>query len=215
MFENEIEHHPDTRLIDLYKLYMQSCLGPGHIISDYDSVKKYLIQEVNEPKKYVSAFKTVSLSTYFLNLKEDYMNLHSSKEAVYTCPCLVLKCDAINPLARYSLQLIVDGIISLDDFYHIFIKSYEETTYMSEEFLVDVWYSNALPILMGFELDGFEEDLKYINELFKNKQYLISHSEKYRTEYKPSYRLINKKYLEPYNEMILERYFIFSHKGLI
>ena len=215
MFENEIEHHPDARLIDLYKLYMQSCLGPGHIISDYDSVKKYLIQEVNESKRYVSTFKNISLSTYFLNLKGDYINLYSSKETLCTCPCLVLECDAINPLARYSLQLIADGIISLDEFYQIFIKSYEETKYMSEEFLIDVWYSNALPILMGFEFNGFEEDLKYINELFKRKEYLISHSEIYRAKYKPSYRLINKKYVEPYKEKILERYFIFSNEGLI
>jgi len=215
MFENEIEHHPDARLIDLYKLYMQSCLGPGHIISNYDSVKKYLIQEVNESKGYVSAFNNSSVNTYFLDMKADYKIPHSSKDTGYTCPCLVLECDAINPLARYSLQLIADGIIPLDEFYHIFIKSYEETTYMSEEFMIDVWYSNALPILMGFEFDGFEEDLKYINELFKRKEYLISHSEIYRAKYKPSYRLINKKYVEPYKEKILERYFIFSNEGLI
>jgi hypothetical protein len=200
MFENELEHHPEARLLDLYKLFMQSCLGPGHIIKDYESVKHYLKQEVVDCQQYVSRFKSGSKHDYFVNLKEEY-------KTDCSCPCLVLDCDAFLPIARYSLQLIIDDIIPLDDFYQAFIKSYEETEYMNEEALVDIWCTDALPILKGYDIEGFEEDMQYIDELFLQKKYLISHSNTYREKYKPSYRLINKRHMQEYEAKIQKRYF--------
>jgi len=206
MFENELEHHPEARLLDLYKLFMQACLGPGHIIKDYESVKHYLMKEVDRNQHYVSMFKKDSSHDYLCNLKDEY-----KKESLnhIECPCLILECDAFIPIARYSLQLIIDGIITLDDYYQAFIKSFEETEYLSEETFVDNWYTKALPMLKVYDnIAFFKEDLQYINELFSKKQYLVSHSDTYRVKYKPSYRLINMIYMQVYEDKIKSRYFI-------
>jgi len=199
MFKNELEHHPDARLLDLYKLLLQACLGPGHIIKDYKSVKHYLIKEVDDYQQYVSRFKHGSSNEYFVNLKDEYKS---------ECPCLVLDCAAFLPIARYSLQLIVDNIIPLDDYYQAFIKSFEELEFLSEDSFINIWHTEALPILLESEIDGFQDDLLYIDELFFKKQYLISHSEVYREKYKPSYRLINKKHFKEYEGVIRAKYFL-------
>jgi len=205
MFENELEHHPEARLLDFYKLFMQACLGPGHIIKDYESVKHYLIKEVENCHKYVSMFKRDSSPSYLCHLKDEHKKYCTNH---IECPCLILKCDAFVPIARYSLQLIIDGIIPLDDYYQAFIKSFEETEYLSEDTLVDIWHTKALPMLKeNVNITFFKEDLQYINELFSKKQYLVSHTDTYREKYKPSYRLINKNYMQEYEDRIKSCYF--------
>ena len=47
MLDRELELHPEAQLIDLYKLYMQSAFGPGHMIKDIDSARNYLKIELN------------------------------------------------------------------------------------------------------------------------------------------------------------------------
>ena len=46
MLAGELKLHPEAQLIDLYKLYMQSAFGPGHLIKDTDSAKNYLKTEL-------------------------------------------------------------------------------------------------------------------------------------------------------------------------
>ena len=120
MFDNELEHHPDARLTDLYKLFMQSAFGPGHIIKDYNTAKSYLQDELNNYQQYISKFPPETQSDYFTNLKNEYKYGNFNFIA---CPCLILDCDAFIPLARYSLQLIIDNIIPFQDFFDAFIMS--------------------------------------------------------------------------------------------
>lgn len=44
--EEELKHHPRLKLIDLYKLCYQAWFGPAHITSDLETVKTYIIQEI-------------------------------------------------------------------------------------------------------------------------------------------------------------------------
>ena len=47
IFQQEFVLHPKARLIDYFKLFIQSAFGPGHLVKDIDSARKYLLTECN------------------------------------------------------------------------------------------------------------------------------------------------------------------------
>ena len=44
--QEEMQLHPEARLIDIYKFFFQGAFGPGHIIRDKQSALKYLQNEL-------------------------------------------------------------------------------------------------------------------------------------------------------------------------
>ena len=50
--EAELQKHPRAQLIDIYKLFYQSAFGPGHIISDADSAREYLTEELQDSRRF-------------------------------------------------------------------------------------------------------------------------------------------------------------------
>ena len=44
---------PQSRLQDLYKSFFQDRFGPGHIISDRQSAKDYIVSEMNEAESFI------------------------------------------------------------------------------------------------------------------------------------------------------------------
>ncbi|MCL2064431.1 MAG: hypothetical protein FWG98_08670 [Candidatus Cloacimonetes bacterium] len=82
MFENELDHHPSSRLVDLFKLYMQSAFGPGHLIKDKDNARAYLTNELFSYQQYLSTFDIKSKNQYLLNLKKDFKMYNSEAQNV-------------------------------------------------------------------------------------------------------------------------------------
>ena len=52
LIRQELALHPNARLLDIFKIFYQSAFGPGHIISDENSAKKYLKAELEAIQKY-------------------------------------------------------------------------------------------------------------------------------------------------------------------
>ena len=48
LIKSELELHPKAQLIDYYKLFFQGTFGPGHIISNESSARKFLKNELEE-----------------------------------------------------------------------------------------------------------------------------------------------------------------------
>ncbi len=49
---NEYALHPESRLTDFFKYFAQSAFGPGHIISDYESARNNLINEIEKTTEF-------------------------------------------------------------------------------------------------------------------------------------------------------------------
>ncbi len=48
IIKSEFELHPKAQLIDYYKLFFQGAFGPGHIISNKESARQFLKDELKE-----------------------------------------------------------------------------------------------------------------------------------------------------------------------
>jgi hypothetical protein len=162
MISHELLLHPKAQLLDIFKLYMQSAFGPGHLIPNIDKARDYLLAELNENKQYTST----------------------------QCLCLILPCDAFYPLARYSLDMIRNKSISFDDYFDAFIKTANSIPQTSDEVFIDYWYQ-IIPWLETLNKANFEADKMKIENLIYDGHFLVSHSEVYRVEYQPAYRVIN------------------------
>jgi len=203
MINNELEHHPDSQLIDLYKLFLQSSFGPGHLVKDLNSAKEYLSAEIKNQKNYISMFNTLTKSIYFEHLRNIY-----KEDDNYTtqCPCLLLECNAFLPLVRYSTRFIIDGVIPFNDYFNAFIKTTKMETFLSERDFLVYWHDTLL-YLETKKIKNFEEDKELISRLITSRQFVVSHSFVYNQKYTPAYRIINRDFLKKYDNIIKEKYF--------
>jgi len=191
MIDNELAQHPACLLVDIYKLYMQSACGPGHLIPDIDIARKYLINELSEKRTYLSVGAVVnhplSVGTPFMASKP-HNNTHP------THPCIILDCDAIFPLARYSLQVVNDSIVPLDIYFEAFIETANTCEKLDYETFCRYW-QEIITYLTEIGFKYSTEELMQIEQVMYN---LVSHSQIYNQLYQPSYRVINKNYLAEY-----------------
>jgi len=211
MFINELEHHPQSSLIDFYKLYMQSAFGPGHIINDENTARAYLAKELVSYQQYTSKFTKNTTNSYLENMKAVYREEH---QGMISCPCVIFDCEIWIPLARYSTQLIADGIIPFEAFLGAFIESANLISEkislfadLDKDIYIKYWKA-MLPFFVEKKIKNFSEDSILIEQLFSENKYLVRHSYTYNEEYKPSYRIINKSLLSKYDHLIVEKYFI-------
>jgi hypothetical protein len=182
MLKDELELHPLSKLGDMYKLFMQSVHGAGHIIKDKDSARLYLKKELETFRPYLST-KPSQLVT---------QNSDAMPISAELYPCHIVHCDAFFPLARYSLQLIIDDIISFDTYFEAFMVSAEKHTPLPMDEFKDFW-QEAVAYLSTKNIVDFKDDLRQIEQLFADGKYLVSHSDTYRLAYNPTYRIINKE----------------------
>ena len=163
MLSNELSLHPKAQLIDLFKLYMQSAFGPGHIIKDVDSARHYLRVELD--------------------------SLPSTRHRYD-----VFHCDTFFPYARYSLYLLIDNIISFDEYFNAFIRTASESQSLDDNLFRYGW-NVAIEYLAEKNIANFIIDKEQIDQLLALKKYLVSHSTQYRELYMPAYRVINCHYI--------------------
>ena len=97
----------------------------------------------------------------------------------------------INEFYRLNLNVINKGIISFDDFLDAFIKSVELINEMSYEEWIEEWNNIEKQIfMMKIPIENIKQQSSELQEIIKNEQ-LVSHSNIYRANYSPHYRLIN------------------------
>jgi len=201
LIDNELAHHPASTLIDIYKLFMQSTLGPGHLIPDPDTARQYLHKELNEHKTYISRFALDSTHPYITAIKPKY----TTKEGTaIICPCLALDCDAVFPFARYSLKLLQDKVIPFETYFDAFIETANTCQKLDFDLFSSGW-QGVLDYLTDIHFTFIDDDIQKINQAMYQ---LVSHSQTYNQIYHPSYRVINKCFLVDFEDAIRERYFI-------
>ena len=203
MIKNELDHHPESQLIDIYKLFLQSAFGPGHLIKDVNSAQEYLQAEVDNQKKYISQFSSLSKSIYLAHLRDSFKDdNHYTTE----CPCLLLECNAFLPLIRYSIKFIIDDVIPFKAYFDAFIKTAKMKTFLEERDFLKYW-GDTMQYLETKKIDNFLQDKELIESLIAKRQYIVSHSTLYSQKYSPSYRIINKEFLKKYDKAITAKYF--------
>lgn len=169
--------YPNSQLIDIYKYFFQSRFGPEHLISD-------------------------SLAAFFI-LKEELNNeeIKSFKQIPDSFLVVVLKPEM--KYVRVDLSLVKDRIIPLNLFFSAF---YQSAAKIDSTELVK-WKKdwNELSIQLAklkTKIKNFDEDLQKIQNAFRKRKFVFSHSTEYKKLYNPHYRLIEiqifKNFLLPY-----------------
>jgi len=173
MLAQERTIHPAASLIDLYKLYIQSVFGPGHMITDQTLARQQLEQEIDHFQPYLQV---------------------DPQHPEQLCSCLFVDCSVISPLARYSVELVVNQTVSFDDYFSAFIQTANKITKVNLDFYFELWQKILLE-LVGWQIENFQIDKIYLKKIMANKKYLISHTPKYHQHYHPSYRVISKNFI--------------------
>ncbi len=97
----------------------------------------------------------------------------------------------INELYRVNINVINKGIISFDDFLNAFLVSAKLKNEISDKEWLIAWENIEQQILlMKIPMGNIKKQSKELWKIIEDKQ-LVSHSNIYRKNYSPHYRLIN------------------------
>lgn len=170
------EIYPQIRLQDIYKSFFQDYFGPAHIMGKREGVMKYLASELEEMDK------------------EGQEDLSGRGYAV--------PCGLGENYFQVSLNVVKDGIMTLDEFADAFIAGGG-----SEPEVTDEWtgrWELLKRVVKGMvpQPEGYREDVKMINSLLKEGKYVVHHSRQFEEAYKPHYRIIRG---DIYRSVILPR----------
>lgn len=190
----QLATYPESRLIDIYKSCFQDYMGAEHLISNRQSVKAYLDEE---------------LSTTTLEELQPW----------YYEPC-----GTGSGYYRVSLRTVKEGIITADQLLDAFVRSAGDTSapdlkrsnkknvgadllfthYVrpSVESWTDRWHTMIAEIdKMNLTIPNYNEDKAFIDSLLTAGKYAVSHSPTYREAYHPHYRIVRsdifKRDIEP------------------
>lgn len=179
----QLATYPESRLIDIYKSCFQDYMGAEHLISNRQSVKAYLDEE---------------LSTTTLEELQPW----------YYEPC-----GTDSGYYRVSLRTVKEGIITADQLLDAFVRSAGETPMpdvkrskkknVEEDLLfahyvrpsVESWSNRWHTMIaeidkMGLSIPNYNEDKDFIDSLLTAGKYAVSHSSAYREAYYPHYRIV-------------------------
>lgn len=163
----QMQIYPKSRLLDIYKSCFQDYMGAEHLVSDRQSVKAYLDEELN----------TTSL--------DDLMPW-------YYEPCGIDSC-----YYRVSIRAIKEGIITKDQLLDAFIRSANSETRPSVESWSERWHMIIGTIdHMKLDLPNCQEDKQFVDSVLSVGKYAISHSPEYREAYHPHYRIVERNLFE-------------------
>jgi hypothetical protein len=195
----QLATYPESRLIDIYKSCFQDYMGAEHLVTDRQSVKTYLDEE---------------LATTTLEEMQPW----------YYEPC-----GTDGGYYRVSLRAVKEGIISADQLLDAFIRSAGETTVSdvkrppkrNEEVdllfthyvrpSVESWSNRWHTIIaeidkMNLNLPNYDEDKTFIYSLLTAGKYAVSHSPAYREAYHPHYRIVRRDIFKREIKPAIEKY---------
>ena len=171
----QLQSYPQSRLLDLYKSCFQDCMGAEHLVSDRQSVKAYLDEEL----------KSTSL--------DDLM------------PWNYEPCGLDSNYYRVSIRTIKEHIISEEMLLDAFIRSANTPKRLSVKEWNERWSRIVREIdQLQLNLPHYDEDRRFIDSLLSSGKYAISHSSDYREAYHPHYRIIERSIFEKEFRPILD-----------
>lgn len=176
-----LKKYPDATLIDIYKYLFQSRFGPEHLVSDSLIAFNMLKDELNNEE--IKSYKLKS-DTLLVEL------LYPDKKYV-----------------RVDLSLVKDRVIPINLFFTAFLQSVEK----HDTLQIERWRNDWNHIVQRLEnenlkIKNFKEDKNKIENAFRQNRFVFSHSQIYKTHYKPHYRIINYKIFEKFLLPYLKQY---------
>ena len=192
----QLQTYPKSRLLDIYKSCFQDYMGAEHLVSDSQSVKAYLDEELNstslddlmpwyyEPCGIDSSYYRVSIRA----IKEGIITENQLLDAFIR---------SANGRSSESRQACLDGRVVTDE------GEANSETRPSVESWSDRWHMIIGTIdQMKLDLPDFQEDKQFIDSVLSVGKYAISHSPEYREAYHPHYRIVERNIFE--NELLLQ-----------
>ena len=160
------EKYPQATLQDVYKNNFQDYFGPAHIMARREGVLAYLKSELQQMDK------------------EEVSSSDLSGRKYYT------PCGWRHNYYQVSLQVIKDGIMSVEEFADAFMAGGGSAPDVTERWLEEWEVIKSEVKKIAPDLEGFEEDAGKIDALLENGEYVVHHSRKYEEFYCPHYRII-------------------------
>ncbi len=132
---NEFALHPESRLTDYYKYFAQSAFGPGHIISDYDSARKFLLHEIEN----TSVFDHVILQScdYFLPFYRINLKLikHHQLDFDILFSAFIESASSIEPISESVFREEWEGILQVIKLENVQIPNFENDLMLINDLL--------------------------------------------------------------------------------
>lgn len=171
--EAQLARYPESRVQDIYKDFCQDKLGPGHLIPNPESARRYLQEE---------------LQAY----REDLSN------GRYAVP--VLRCVPVGDQGNYvrvDLSVVLDGLVDEETLLDAFVRSANEGKTLSEEAWRAKWAEVAAVIRRDFpDIRDAGKDLAVIDSLMAGGNLILHHSEAFERAYHPHYRIVARDIFE-------------------
>ena len=163
----QLEHYPQSRLLDIYKSCFQDYMGAEHLVNDRQTVKSYLDQEL----------LTASLDEYLLWYYEP--------------------CGINGQYVRVSLRAVKENLVSEELLLDAFVRSANAEFRPTVGSWRYRWQKIIDEIdMMQLYLPHYQEDKEFIDGILIEGKYAISHSPDYREAYHPHYRIVEKTIFE-------------------
>jgi len=171
--ERQLREYPESRVLDIYKSFCQDNLGPGHLIPNKEAAQHYLMSE---------------LSAYRCDIDS----------ARYGIPAL--RYFAVGDEGNYvrvDLSVILDSLISAEDYLEAFVRSANVGVQKSPEEWKQKWSEIASCIRNHFpDIPNAAHDLAFIDSIMAGDDLIIHHSRDFGNAYHPHYRIISKDIFE-------------------
>ena len=160
------EKYPQATLQDVYKNNFQDYFGPAHIMARREGVLAYLNSELQQMDKEEGSSNDLSGRKYYT------------------------PCGWRHNYYQVSLQVIKDGIMSVEEFADAFMAGGGAAPQVSQQWL-DEWEAIKDAVKdVAPDLEGYKADAKKIDALLKEGKYVVHHSGKFEEAYRPHYRII-------------------------
>lgn len=188
-----LERYPAATLQDVYKNNFQDVFGPAHIMAERKGVLAYLARELDKMKiEKGGPVRVTALSQDGALLAETSGKPSGKKDASY----YYNPCGWRNNYYQVSLEMIADGLISIEDFADAFIAGGGKEPEVTDEWMQEWNLIKKTVRKVSPDMQGYRDDAGRITALIKEGKYVVHHSGNYVMAYKPHYRIIRKDIFE-------------------
>ncbi len=168
-----LEKYPQATLQDIYKNSFQDYFGPAHIMAKRENVIGYLKMELAQMEK-----------------EQTQQNGPKSPDKYFT------PCGWRHNYYQVSLDVIKDGLLTLDEFADAFMAGGGAEPQVTEQWLQEWEMLKQAVKEVAPQMEGFQQDDAKITSLIKQGKYVVHHSSRFNEAYKPHYRIMKREFLE-------------------
>ena len=191
-----LERYPKATLQDVYKNNFQDVYGPAHIMASREGVIAYLERELKK-MKIENAGPDIAKQLSGANSDGQVKSCgsgvpHVKKDASY----YYTPCGWRNNYYQVSLEVISDGLMSVEEFADAFIAGGGAVPEVGREWQQEWDLIKKCVKEVAPHIEEYKKDDAKITALIKEGKYVVHHSTRYGEAYKPHYRIIRSDIFE-------------------